>query len=294
MSTICFTHSRDLDGHCSGAIVKKKYPDAEIIGYDYGEPFPWDKISGKDVIMVDVSMSMEDMASIALSSKTFTWIDHHKSAIDDYADNFQRKNHDNMIVFLRVGSAACELAWEHFFGEEGYNPFAVFLLGTYDVWRDEDKVFWNDQVMPFQYGMRLKCDSAASFPMQLLDDRIPDEVRQIISVGNDILSYQKMQNKGSMKGAFKSEVHGYQAICCNVGLVNFNSQTFSSVFNPEEHEIMIAFCYLGPLFDQWRVSFYTENPDIDCSVLAKKYGGGGHRGAAGCQVKDWRQVISNI
>ena len=43
--------------------------------------------------------------------------------------------------------------------------------------------------------------------------------------------------------------------------------------------MMITFSTNGK---QWRVSLYQDGrPDVDCSVIAKKYGGGGHKGAAG-------------
>ncbi len=32
---------------------------------------------------------------------------------------------------------------------------------------------------------------------------------------------------------------------------------------------------------------YTENPKIDVSLIAVKYGGGGHRGAAGFTVSEF-------
>jgi len=50
----CFYHSSDLDGHCSGAIVKQEYADCEMIGIDYGNKFPWDSIEIREtVFMVD-------------------------------------------------------------------------------------------------------------------------------------------------------------------------------------------------------------------------------------------------
>jgi nanoRNase/pAp phosphatase (c-di-AMP/oligoRNAs hydrolase) len=43
----------------------------------------------------------------------------------------------------------------------------------------------------------------------------------------------------------------------------------------------------------WNVSLYqntlTESPDL--SVIAKKYGGGGHAGACGFMVKDINQIL---
>lgn len=239
--------------------------------------------------MVDVSLPMRDMARIAAEAQVFTWIDHHKSAIDDYAENKDvLLNLKDMFTFLKVGKAACELAWQHFFDDD--IPRAVFLLGTYDVWRNDDKQLWETKVMPFQYGMRLNCYSVETFPMELLEKGHPRLLIDVTKSGKEILSYQRGQNKGLMKGAFEGTVSGYRAICCNVGLTNFNSQSFASVFDPEKHYIMVAFCFLGP-GKGYRVSFYSEDDGPDVSVIAKTYLGGGHAGASGCQVKDWREVI---
>lgn len=286
---ICIYHSRDLDGYCSGAIVKKGYPEVELIGYDYGESFPWDKIQGQEVIMVDVSLPMEEMWKLANDALSLTWIDHHKSAIDD----FQKTNisdDTNISVKLQVGRSACELAWEYFFPDD-YAPYGVYLLGTYDVWRKEDQKLWNERVMPFQYAMRLACNSAESFPMHLLDeDAVISGVDEYIVSGVAILEYQKIQNLSLMKGAFETMIFEHRAICCNVGLPNFNSQAFASVFDESKHDIMVAFCYLG-IGKGYRVSFYSDNDAIDVSVIAKKFLGGGHAGAAGCQVESIENVI---
>jgi nanoRNase/pAp phosphatase (c-di-AMP/oligoRNAs hydrolase) len=41
---------------------------------------------------------------------------------------------------------------------------------------------------------------------------------------------------------------------------------------------MLTFQYDGKA---WQCSIYTTKNDIDCSVIAKSLGGGGHAGAAG-------------
>lgn len=146
MTPICFYHSADLDGVCSGAIVKHFVPDCELVGYDYGQPFPWDKVRpGMDaendplwahlykpengyvlevigdppkaaietlkyerrtVYMADVSLPPEDMKRLAEVSN-LVWIDHHKSAIESLRGT--------LIAGLRdVKAAACELVWAWF------------------------------------------------------------------------------------------------------------------------------------------------------------------------------------
>lgn len=281
---ICIYHSRDLDGWCSGAILKKKYPEATFVGYDYGEAFPWDLFEkGEKVVMADVSLPMEDMEKLAAIAgpHNFVWIDHHISAIKAYNDfHFSTP----FTAFLDPKISACERTWMVCFPEE-FRPLAVKLLGKYDTFRKNDKHAWDNSIMPFQYGMRVKCNSLETFPMAMLDTLSVDYSNLIddtIFLGIGILKYQDMQNESMMKASFVKTIGPYTALCCNVGLANFNSNTFKSVFDPLKHDIMVAFCLKHPNYFQ--VSFYSENPGIDVSEIAKRFGGGGHKGAAGCQV----------
>lgn len=42
-----FYHSADLDGFCSGAIIKYSFPECELIPINYGDTFPWEIIHKK-------------------------------------------------------------------------------------------------------------------------------------------------------------------------------------------------------------------------------------------------------
>ena len=106
MRKICFYHSADLDGHCSGAIVRKKYPDVELIGINYGDEFPWEKIPGNLVIMVDFSLQPFDDMVRLLEMGDIVWIDHHKSAIEDYNNHKFSTKH---VAMLNEKKAGCEL-----------------------------------------------------------------------------------------------------------------------------------------------------------------------------------------
>ena len=52
----------------------------------------------------------------------------------------------------------------------------------------------------------------------------------------------------------------------------------------EPYDLMITFCRRKDKL--WNVSLYSTKPDIDCGAIAKSFGGGGHKGAAGFQCKD--------
>lgn len=271
-------HSRDLDGFCSGAIIKKQYPDAIMIGYDYGQPIPYEKIQRNSrVIMADVSFSMPDMVKMALyTGQQFTWIDHHKSAIDEY----QKLKQDNptqaayITAILKQGVAACEITWSHFFTQIEM-PTAVHLLGQYDTWRNENKTNWEMLVLPFQYGLKLwDIDSAETFPEGFLESYA--NITNVVEKGMIALSYQRIIDKANMQGSFVVDFEGLKAIACNgAGL---GSMAFDSVYDEKVHDLMMPFKFDG---GKWSFSLYTTKENIDCSELAKKYGGGGHKNASG-------------
>lgn len=280
-----YYHSKDFDGYCSGAILKKRFPNAEFIGYDYGEPFEIEV--GEPVIMADVSLPMSTMLKVAQASNyQFTWIDHHASAIKDY--HFLVGNGKSPIhAILQDGVSACELTWNYCFPNEPM-PEAVKLLGEYDTWRNQNKDRWDNEIMPFQWGMRSISNSLETFPMDLFHAS-QAEIDEIIEKGRLILNYQKQQNEITCRGAFEAIIRGYRAICVNSN--TFNSGLFESIYDEEKHDLMIPFAFTGKA---WKLSLYTTKDDIDCSEIAKSLGGGGHKKAAGFQVEDIREVFLNV
>lgn len=283
---ICVYHSKDLDGYCSGAIVKRKYPDAMMVGWDYGQPLPFEEIDpiGEDIILIDISFPMADMFELAEVAKSLTWIDHHISAINDY-NNFpiEARRGATITAVLENGIAACEGGWKYLFPDE-FMPTAVMLAGKYDTWRNQDKYDWDNAILPFQFGMRMFCTCPETFPPELLDwyDNVGDNpVYKIIHEGRLILSYQKTQNERACKSSFEIEFEGLRAICLNNG--GANSQVFDSVYDESKHDVMIPFVFTGK---HWTFSLYTTKKDVDCSIIAKSKGGGGHKQAAGFQLKE--------
>jgi oligoribonuclease NrnB/cAMP/cGMP phosphodiesterase (DHH superfamily) len=272
---IIIYHSRDLDGWTSGAILKARFPHATLIGYDYGQPIPIVP-NEEDVIMVDVSMKMPELFAFAARMRSFTWIDHHISAINEFRE-YEATHEHRMATVLQDGLAACELAWGWAFMNLPLPP-VVLLLGMYDTWRNGDQKYWNERIMPFQYGMRAMCQSPESFPTGLFSNLEEGEIDEIIHMGKIILDYQKEQDTKAAKGAFTFEWQGHRIIALNGG--GFNSNAFKSVYDPDVHDIMMPFKWAGTY---WVFSLYTEKV-INCSAIAEKFGGGGHKKAAGFQL----------
>lgn len=276
----CFYHSADLDGHCSGAIIRAKYPECVMIGTDYNRPFNWDCIGPDEIVyMVDMSLQPFDrMVRLADTCGHLVWIDHHKTAMDDYS-----KCGRHIGGLREIGKAACELVWEYFSPDPVLTPAPVYLLGRYDVFDLED-----DTVLHFQYGMRaLDTDPADPKTIALWEtllclddrirDRIADRIEDICCAGRHILNYINTDNgKYARSAAFSVELDGMRCIAINK--MATNSQLFDSVWNQDRYDAMLAFGWRN---GGWVVSLYSDKPDVDVSRVAKNHGGGGHANAAG-------------
>lgn len=275
---ICIYHSSDFDGKCSGAIVRKWAKENNLplilIGWNYGKEFPWDKITpNEQVVMVDVALeTLKEMKKLA-DMCDLTWIDHHGRKLEE----MEKLECDGL---RKDGTAACELTWQYFFPDDEM-PEAVSMLGRYDVW-DFDS---GSNVEFFQYGMKTyNYNVDAGIWNYLLDDRNKNIVRGIIDDGETVRQYQKSQCVEMINiGIFETEIDGVKAFACNASDVH-NSQLFDSVERPEGKYLFILFGWSSE--GQYKVSLYTdENVDVDCSSIAKKNGGGGHKQASGFSCK---------
>lgn len=283
---LCIYHSADADGHCSGAIVKKKHPDAELYGWDYGHPVPWYLITPEScVILVDLIFEpFSLMERLVWSCKDLLIIDHHKSNIDVMTETWRRDWPPNADAHCKVGIAACELCWEYFFPEHKL-PRAVYLIGRYDVWD------WKNTIdsIEFRYGLGLYDTWPNTQDTQLWDRLLVDPetgdqsfTNKIIEEGKIIVKYRGQQNKNYIKATgFEIEWNDYRCLMSN-SLMN-NSKLFDSRYDPEQHDLMIMF---GWKRDHWKIVIATDKPEIDVGAICKEFDGGGHKAIGGFQSKE--------
>lgn len=274
----CFYHS-DMDGKCAGAIVYKYYlidrertretADSEFISINYKDEFPFEKIKpGELVVIVDFSLQRDgEFQKLLEITDNVIWIDHHKTAIE--------KHGDLDIKGLREdGVAGCVLTWEFFYPGKLVPP-VVTLLGDYDIWAFK----YGEDTNRLQTGIRLYDTRPESMEWHdwLKSSYWPKEE---IEKGEIAMQYRDKTWASLVKSwSFFTEIEGYKAIACNAGSVS--SQLFDSI--TEDYDIMMPFVFDGT---QWTVSLYTTKKDIDVSEIAKKYSGGGHKGAAGFQCRE--------
>lgn len=325
MKTACVYHAIDLDGWMSAAIVKLAHEkivkerselrqedmsivhSIDFIGYNYGQPIP-DLSEYDKVIMVDISFPEDVMNNLigylgTEENKNFIWIDHHISAISN------PKINENWAAGLRnTSEAACELTWQYFFPNKTM-PEIVRLLGRYDCFghkgTDEEL-----KVLEFQYGARsviTNVDSAYIFLRSSITFPYAD-VEKIHNAGIAIYDYLRVEAKQAYANGFELRIYDdklnqaiarrkgaldrfpyYRFICINKE--RFNPINFGIDYHAEGYDGTA--CFHKRADGKWLFSLYNDNGEVDCSVIAKQYGGGGHKGAAGFVVASIEEFFEN-
>jgi uncharacterized protein len=281
--TIFIYHNADFDGIFCREIAKRFLPkDTEFIGWNYGDPAP-EVPADANLYMLDISVDG------LMDHPNLTWIDHHKSAMEKYG---------KLVGYQIDGVAACRLAWQWFLAWERTHhieathpgelpskedfierrvtePLAVRLAGEYDIWDKRDP-----RTDVFQFGLRSRElteeDWDRLLRVSLLEITI---VESFLRDGELLQRYQQENDTSIVKHrSFMVEFEGLKFLALNTA--RCNSLTFASRDVPETgHDALMGFYWNG----KWNVSLYhaLHRKDLDLSLIAVKYGGGGHRGACG-------------
>lgn len=281
-------HNKDMDGFCSGAICKLKYPDADLIGWDYKDEIPdFEQFRDKKVIMIDIAFPVLKCNTLSYIANDLVIIDHHisfKKEVDKINEQEDDGQAINFTYIYEADRAACEIGWKYLFPDK-LIPYAITLIGRYDTWR-KGEGSWVNETLPFKFYMYGQCNTAEGFPIHIFDyDK--ESIELLIIDGENIMKYQEMMDQAATRTySFETTAYGLKALVLNVPY--FNSESLKTKYDPELHDIMIGFCYTGT---KWSVSLRSDKPNVDVSVIAKARGGGGHKGAAGFEVNSFSQIF---
>lgn len=282
-------HNADFDGIFCREIARRFLPDAELIGWNFGDPlieFP----SGQ-VYILDLSAECIQASSVVDGWEgRLIWIDHHKSSIESWAKDIPGYRID--------GVAACRLTWQWFtheiankvMSDANYlpdklefvsrnvtEPWAVRLAGEFDIWdkRDPDAEL-------FQQGLRSEELTPHTWKSMFESEGMSGPVIRLLEQGKGLQYAKAKENESIIKSAgFDLDFEGLHFLACNAA--RYDSFLFTAGVKPG-HDALLGFAWRA---GKWTVSLYHApgKESHDLSLIAVKHGGGGHRGACGFTCK---------
>lgn len=266
-TTVCLYHN-DTDGRCSAAIVRRALGTGVLLrAMDYEfRGVPWEDLqaAGK-VVIVDFALPLEDMQRIRDAAELI-WIDHHKSAIEELSAL------SDLPGRRSIDEAACVLTWQVFYPDHPL-PDAVKYIGDRDIWRlayEETTAFGEGL---FQEDTR-PANDALWQPLLDGDDEL---VRELIERGK-ILHRARLRSiwRRVAREGFEVQFEGHRTL-----VINDRGSGELGVYS-RQRGYEIAYCYIDRHHEGKLITKVTLFSDkVDVSEIARKFGGGGHAGAAG-------------
>ena len=232
---------------------------AEYIPCQHGEPPP--DVIGRNVACLDFAFSNAVTKQMIEDANSFIIIDHHKSAMVEL--------HDISNAIFDMKHSGAILAWGFFHPGKEPPKFLNYI---------EDRDLWTWE-LPYSK------EFSASFDMvpfdfdefdKFCDDSVFDDA---IKRGSYILAYSKTVVKKICDKAVKRQFEGKSVMIVN------SSHWMSEICNRLSQDCDFAAVWF---FDhhsrQTIVSLRSFHDSVDVSEIAKKFGGGGHKKAAGFQL----------
>lgn len=282
--TILIYYHDDNDGLCSAAAAANYYDRNEFatkfVAINYGkESWNEEEINATEKVwLLDFASDKMD-EFVKVCGPKLIWIDHHKTAMEKYPDLW---NSSNIPGIRSIEKAACVLTWEYTHPEYTQPSAAVAYIGDKDMWRFE---YAETRAFNAGFSLMVKTPDDIVWDVLLgLSSEYEDTVNKMISIGELLLESQNYKIQKAFERGVDCTFHNWKARLVNTtGSV---SEIGEFIYKKPEYDIAIMWQAVEDMV-VFSLRSDSGNPDSpDCAEIARQYGGGGHRNAAGFQKKN--------
>jgi len=292
MKRIVFYHASCADGFGAAFAAWKKFNIvADYVPVQYGQIKSiedlkrYEPVSEKEIYVLDFSFPPEVMRHLADNAKFLCWLDHHKTAFEslglEFKDDARFIDYDekNTVVLDNTRSGAL-IAWEFFHPNTLVPPLFQFL-DDYDRWqfklnstKEINKALW----------------AKAPWSFEQWDELLKSSLSKEFEVGKALLQDHEAR--------VKKHVEKYRIVTLN-GVRGYAINAPGYVASDTGHIMAEASKTFG-------MSYFIDHDltvkcslrsvaDFDVSALAKTFGGGGHKNAAGftLSIQQLKELLEN-
>lgn len=268
-NNLCIYHANCLDGFAAAWVVKQALPNCVFHPGVYQDPPP--DVTGLDVYLVDFSYKSDVILEMAKAARKIIIIDHHKSAIEDLVDL-----PDNVSLYTSLEKSGCVLSWDYFFGSKFMAvPLLLQHIQDRDLWKFE---------LPKTKLITLAL-SAYDYDFDTWTDLIDYtelDPRDLTHEG-EILQRKYQKDLHNLIDLTQRRLWIGGEIVPAANIPPLYASDAGNIMVQQQMGIAFAATYYDT--DSHRVfSLRSVEGGMDVAEIAKLYGGGGHKHAAGFKV----------
>lgn len=290
-------HAHCNDGFGAAWAISKKWPDASFIAVSHGDA-PLYINNHDNVLIVDFSYPRDILVKMSSIVNSIVVLDHHKTAkealseFDDTAedgssvtamelgrllqdgtidfDHLKNLNLPPIMAVFDMDRSGARMAWEFAHGDLRI-PDLILHIEDRDLWQ-----FGMHGTREIHAGLRLLPRTFDAW------EEAAQDLFVVHGDGDTILRAERARLIEALDAAYTMSIAGHVVPACNLML---------SFASDGAHELLTRnpsapFAVVWQLIGNGQVQFSLRSEDrrADVSEIAKLFGGGGHRNAAGFKI----------
>lgn len=275
-------HDHCADGFAAAWACWLRWGDAcQYVATNYGQPAP--DVAGKHVLIVDFSYKRDVLAGMNAASMIV--LDHHKTAqaelaelpsVDgDIDDSGDWSTYFDPIARFDMEKSGARLAWE--FCHPGVEPpLLIQLVEDRDLWR-----FALPETKAFSLWLRSEPFSFERFEQLAQELNDARDHARIMAEAEAMQRFHDARVEEIASFARRRRVGEHEAVVVNCPPM-FASEVGNALLDRHPGAPFAATYFDGPNSRMW--SLRSRDDRVDVSAVAARFGGGGHRNAAGFSV----------
>ena len=271
---LCLYHTNCDDGFAAAYAVRACFGDDvryEPVQYGWAPP----DVAGLDVLIVDFSYPADVLLAMGEKARRIVVLDHHKTARAaltsfarfDIEGGYRAIGERGVFVHFDMDKAGCRLAWEYCFSGEGQRRMPLWMEHI------EDRDLWRFALA----GTREVSAALRACPRDfVLWDGFSRD--RLVAEGRPILRYIEQIVDNIARTSWHEDIAGYRipVAACSY---DFVSDVGNRLLQHHPDAPFAAGLVLS--YGERRYSLRSEDSRVDVAEIARSFGGGGHRNAAG-------------
>lgn len=278
MTALCIYHGNCDDGFAAAWSVRKALgDDVEFYPGIYQKEPPAHE--GRNIIFVDFSYKRPILDAMADKANSVLILDHHKTAAEDLADlpkpprsalwieaawKGTLSRSLRMVSLFDMNRSGAAMAWDYFNG--GDRPDFIEYVQDRDLWRTA--LPGGDE---FTIALR-------SYPQDfaIWDGLVTGGAAALIEEGKSIQRYYRLRVEELKRSAYAAKLGEWSCWIANAPYFAYSEVAGELC----DRGLDFGACYFEIEKGRFQYSLRSRG-DFDVSAIARQFGGGGHKNAAG-------------
>lgn len=267
---LCIYHANCADGFGAAWAVncyfrRGKIP-VDLLAASYGDAPP--DVTDREVIIVDFSYPRDVLAKMCDEASSVKLIDHHKTAIEDLVG----LEHPKLTMVLDAMHSGAVLTWMHYFHIQTCPQLLLYV---------QDRDLWKFKLNNTRAVM--SAVSSYAYSIDVWDRLAAMSTSELVAEGIAIERKYQKDLMSLLKTKMMGRIAGFMVPVANVPAM-FASDIGHMLISDTDEDVRFSATYYDT--PEGRKFSLRSGDDLeDVSAIAKLFGGGGHRNAAGFFIK---------